>query len=360
MRAFRQLFLANLREFMRDRMALFWTIAFPVLFIVIFGTIFGQDSNFSADVGLVVEDQGPAAERQVATLREVEPLKLSEGGREERLAVLRAGDLDAVIVIPAGTSAAFEAGKTAPVQVHLDPSRSNSTTILPMIERVVQGVGQQLKPTPAVFAVEPVQVQSVRLSVLDFLLPGILAMSIMQLGLFATALPLISLRQQGILRRLGATPLPRGTLLAAYIAMRLIMAFIQAGIIILVGVFGFGATMAGSWMTFVVLLMLGALTFISIGFLIAAVARTEEAGNALTSTLQFPMMFLSGIFFPLSIMPDFLKPVINALPLTYLADAMRQEMISSTPYHSMGTNVAVMLAWLAATTMISIRFFKWE
>jgi ABC-2 type transport system permease protein len=359
-KAFTQLFLANLREFARDRMALFWTIAFPVLFILIFGLIFSRDNSFSADLGLVVEEQGAAAQKLAQTFKSLDIFEISEGSREEELAALREGERDGVLIIPAGASDAIGSAATAQIELHYDPSRSSSPIITSIVGEVLQKAAQQIRPQPEVFKLNLATVQAKQLRSIDYLIPGILAMSILNLALFATAQPIISLRSQGVLRRLGATPLPRSTLLAAYIAMRVLIALLQTAIIVAVGILIFGLTMAGSWLVFGGILLLGTLAFIAIAFLIAAIAKTEESGGALTSAVQLPMLFLSGIFFPTSVMPDFLRPVADALPLTYLADALRQVMVSATPDHSMLTNTLVLLGWLLVSSALAIRFFRWE
>jgi ABC-2 type transport system permease protein len=360
MNAFTQLFLANLREFARDRMALFWTLAFPVVFILIFGLIFGRPDTFSADLGLVIEDNGAAAQELAQTLKRVDVLKISEGARQAELDALRGGDRDAVVVIPAGASDAIARAEAAPVELHYDPARSSSQIVVSIVEQSLQSAAQRIRPQPEIFKLNPVTVQAKQLRAIDYLIPGILAMSILNLALFATAQPIISLRSQGVLRRLGATPLGRPTLLAAYIAMRVLIALTQTAIIVAVGVALFGLTMSGSWLLFGGVLLLGTLSFIAIAFLIAAIAKTEESGSALTSALQLPMMFLSGIFFPIEALPGFMRPVTNALPLTYLADALRQVMVSATPYHSMAVNGMVLLGWLVVSGALAIRYFRWE
>jgi ABC-2 type transport system permease protein len=286
--------------------------------------------------------------------------KITQGSRQDELAALREGERDAVLIIPAGASDAVSRGTAAPIELHYDPSRSSSQIIVSIVGEVLQGASQRVKPQPEVFKLDLVTIQAKQLRSIDYLIPGILAMSILNLALFATAQPIISLRSQGVLRRLGATPLPRSTLLAAYIAMRVLIALLQTGIIVAVGIILFGLTMAGSWLLFGGVLLLGTLAFIAIAFVIAAIARTEESGGALTSAVQLPMLFLSGIFFPVSIMPDFLRPVADALPLTYLADALRQVMVSATPDHSMLTNTLVLLGWLVVSSAVAIRFFRWE
>lgn len=360
MKAFSQLLLANLREFARDRMALFWTLAFPVMFILIFGLIYGSPSAFRSNLGLVIEDQGAASQQLKQRFADTQVFEISIGDRDAELAALHSGERDAVLIIPSGVSAAIAQGKTAPVELYYDPARNSNQIVLPVVAQTMAGLANELRPQPEVFALEQIAIQARQLRPMDYLIPGILAMSILNLALFATAQPIISLRSQGILRRLGATPLPRTTLLSAYISLRLLIALVQMGIIVAVGVAFFGLALTGGWLALIGVLLLGTLAFIAIAFVIAAIARTEESGAALTSAVQLPMLFLAGIFFPIKALPAFLQPVSALLPLTYLADSLRQVMVGATPDNSMLVNIAVLLAWLLGCGLVAVRFFKWE
>ncbi len=106
--------------------------------------------------------------------------------------------------------------------------------------------------------------------------------------------------------------------------------------------------------------MLGALAFTSIGYVIASFARTEEAANGMTQIIQFPLMFLSGIFFPLEIMPEWLRGFATFMPLTYLGDALRQTMVGGTPFAPLGVDALVLAGWLVVSLAISARFFRWQ
>jgi ABC-2 type transport system permease protein len=118
--------------------------------------------------------------------------------------------------------------------------------------------------------------------------------------------------------------------------------------------------LTGSWLEIIGIVFLGAVTFVSIGYVIASFARTEEAANGMTSIVQFPLMFLSGIFFPLEILPSWLRSVATVMPLTYLGDALRQVMVGGTPFVPLGVDVAVLAGWLVVCLGISARFFRWQ
>jgi ABC-2 type transport system permease protein len=140
---------------------------------------------------------------------------------------------------------------------------------------------------------------------------------------------------------------------------RLSIAAAQAALILGIGAYAFKVHIANP-LEVAALVLLGALMFVSLGYLIASVARTQDSATGISQAINFPMMFLSGIFFPLAVLPTFLLPVVRALPLTYLADAIRQVMIGSTPDFPLMTDVAIVGAWIVGCTLLSMRFFRWE
>ena len=115
-----------------------------------------------------------------------------------------------------------------------------------------------------------------------------------------------------------------------------------------------------NWAMLAGFVVLGALTSVSMGYVIAAFLRTEEGAIPVIQLIFMPMMFLSGIFFPVEMMPGFMKPILTALPLTYLGDALRQIMAEATPLHAMATNTYVLTGWLVLCVALTIRFFRWE
>lgn len=361
MKAFVQLYLASLKEFLRERMTIFWTLAFPLVFIVLFGVLFSFGGDNQFNIGLVVEDEGATAQQVAAFLRQVSVFEISETGRESELAALREADRAAVIVLPAGLSDAVAAKQPTPIVVFYDPaSQQTSQIVLTITRQVLEQVDRQLTGTQPAFVIQEETVQASELRTIDFLLPGILAMALMQLGLFGTAQPLVELRVQGVLRRLSATPLPRWTVLASQLAMRLTIALAQTVIIVAFGVLLFQVPFQGNPVLLLAIVILGALTFISLGYLVAAFSKNQETASGISSLINFPMLFLSGVFFPVELVPDFLRPVIAIIPLTYLVDALRQVMIGTNPLFPLPVDVGVLLAWFAGSLVIAIRFFKWE
>jgi ABC-2 type transport system permease protein len=360
MNALWQLTRANLKSFLRDRAALFWTIAFPLLFVVIFGLIFSGNPT-PASYGFADLDGSPASAQLREAFDATEGVSLVEGTEEELLAKMRDGEVNAVIVVPAGYGDTVAAkGAPASLVVYTDPSQAQAEGATQRLVGYVLGVvNQTASGQPPAVVPDFQTIQTNDFNYLSYLIPSILGMSLMQGGVFA-AVPLVADREKLILKRLGATPLRRWQLVGSNVLVRLLIALVQTLIIIGVGTAVFGLETTGRWVAAAAFVVLGSLTFIAIGYVIASFTRTEEAANGVTQVVQLPMMFLSGIFFPIATMGDVLQGIARFLPLTYLADALRQVMVDGTPYAPLWTCALVLVGWLGASFLISARFFRWQ
>jgi ABC-2 type transport system permease protein len=356
------LYIASIKEFVRDRATIFWTLAFPLIFILLFGVIFNGGGSPNYTVGMVNEDNGPVGQALASAFKLFPSLKIENGDRANELDKLKKGQVDMVIVIPPDVSQSVAQKQTATVQMYDDPSAGQASSQIKqsLVQAVVANFNKAATNVAPPLALQSNSILTQKLTYVDFLVPGILAMALMQLGLFGTATPLVTLRQEQVLRRLGATPLPRWQLLASQIMLRLTIALVQTGLILALSVWAFKVQIQGSILAVLGLVVLGAIAFISLGYLIAAISKTVDAANGITSAVNFPMMFLSGIFFPLAALPTFLAPFVRALPLTYLGDALHQVMTGGTPAFPMWVNLAVLAGWTLVCSLLAIRLFKWE
>lgn len=360
MSIFKHVFVANFKEFIRDKTALFWFLAFPIIFIFIFGIVFSGGGEQSFTIGLVNETDSAFADQMAQHLESVPTFNIEYGSYEQEKEALNSGKRSMVLVLPDINPAEMQQGKKYNINLLYDAAEQQTSQILiSVVRQIFSEVERKITGNPRIFEIKTETVQAESLSDFDYILPGILAMALMQLGLFGGT-QFLSLREQGIIRGLGVTPLPRGTLLSSEILIRLIMALVQTFIIIFLGTMVFDVQIVGSLLQVVGLVILGALTFISLGYMLIAFASSPESGQGLIQIVQFPMMFLSGIFFPINFMPDYIKPVVKAIPLTYLGDALRQVMVGASAEHAMGTNVTVLSVWLVITLAIAIKFWRWE
>ncbi len=362
MKALRALTIANIRGYVRDRQALFWTLAFPLIFVFLFGSIFSGGSD-RRDVGWVDEDGTPASAQLRAAFAVPPNVKLVDTGRDDALAAMKKGDTSGVIVVPKGYSTAVPAAASDPsrqatITYFVDPSQQSAAGFM---AAYVNGVLAQvnLGGRQVAIASQVQTLQTENLNAISYLVPSILGMALMQTGIFA-AIPLVADRQKLILKRLAATPLRRWQLIGSNVILRLIIALIQFVLIVSVGILVFKVQIVGNLAAMAGLAVLGSLAFTSLGYVIATLAKTEDAANGMTSVIQFPLMFLSGTFFPIAAMPDVLQTVARFLPLTYLSDALRQVMVGGAALAPLGACVAILVGWTIVCFGFAARRFQWQ
>ena len=354
---------ANIRSYLRDRAALFWTLAFPLIFIFMFGFIFQGGGDFSVTIAWVDEDGSPASSELRSAFDSVDSNELVDLDLDAARVQMQDGDVSTIVVVPEGYGEAVAAasagsGPPAAITVYTDPSRESATAAVSQsIGAVLGAVNLGGRPPLVVPQAETIQTEN--LNFISYFVPSMLALSVMQVGIFA-AIPLVADREKLILKRLAATPLRRWQLVGSNVLMRLLIALAQAVIIVAVGVAVFGVQITGPWALSVVFVVLGSVAFLALGYVIASFAKTEDAANGMTSVVQFPMMFLSGTFFPIEQMPDFLQGIARLIPLTYLADALRQVMVGGAAFAPLWVCALVLVGWLVVCFGIAARKFRWQ
>ena len=185
-------------------------------------------------------------------------------------------------------------------------------------------------------------------------------MSIMQMGLFSVAFSFVQLKSRGILRRLLATPVRPASFLFAQVSTRLTVSVLQTLVLIGLAVVAFDIHLAGNLGAIVLLALLGGAVFVSMGFAVSGWAGSEDVAAPVANAIALPMMFLSGVFFPRDAMPETLRAVADFLPLSYLADALRDVAIDGQTLWSQWDDVLGLTVWLAVTFFVAVRLFRWE
>lgn len=336
------------------------------MFILIFGWVFSDMGIQTFEIGLVVGDGSSNSARIISEglnqiiIDDEKVFEVEEMEANLAMDKLRDGSIDAVIVVPENMDNSVDTTVAMNLEIHYDPSQISKRQILiPILKEVINQIDHSMQSCPQLISLEEHNTQSKDLRYIDYLVPGILGMSLMFTGIFV-GVPVIQQRQAGIIRRLGCTPLRRSTQVFGELAFRMIIVILAAFLIIMVGWLVFDVQMVGNWASLFGIVILGTLVFSSIGYLIAAFIKTEEGAIPIINAITFPMMFFSGTFFKVTNMPSFIDPVVKILPLTYLSDALRQIMVDGTPLHSMTTDVAVMTGWTVICLTITVRFFRWD
>jgi len=355
MKALRHMILANLKMSVRNRTALFWNLAFPLIFIVLFQFVFSGD-DVSINIGIVGEDTSPVSQQVASEMRGADGFNVSSGSRESELDRLDNGDRSVVVVFAPGMS-----GSELDADLYWDESDPQLGQIaLSAVNQFLSNANAGMATDAPVIAVETQAVESSELEYMDFLIPGILAMSIMNSGMIGLASAFVTYRERGILRRIRATPFPISSFILARIISQLVVSVAQAGVLIGTGMLIAGLTINGNLLNVFVMVTLGSLAFLSLGFVVAAFARNQETADSLANAFTFPMLFLGGVFFPVDSAPEWLQPIMRLIPLRYLVDGLRDLMVRDATLPDEWLNLLVMLGTCVVGFALALRFFRWE
>ena len=357
------LFMASVKMFVRNRVALFFSLFLPLVIMLIFGMLNFEGST-TVTLGVVDEAGTEASAAFLDALDDYDYLELSEGDREGELAALEAGDRGFVLVIPDAFEPAL-GGETGLVAYASSSDPSQAQVGQGLLQQAVGGALARAAGAPLPSgggAGAPVTFESVEsrdLGYIDFLVPGIVGMTVMQLGLFGVAFGFVQLKRTGALRRLFATPTSPAYFLSAQVASRLALGYLQVAILIGIGVW-FGLQMFGSWFVLALIVGLALLIFLAIGFAVAGWAKNEDQAAPVANLISLPMLFLSGVFFPRDAMPEFLRGVTQFMPLTYVNEALRAVMNDGAALVDLGPQLLGMGVWAVITFVVAVRLFKWE
>jgi len=341
-----ELTLSRMREFLREPEAVFWVFAFPVLMALALGVAFRSQKPQEVVAGVVSDNtpQSPQAQQMVQALQSAGGIRVRTLAPGEVDAALRNG-LVSVVVFP-GT----------PPGYRYDPTRPESHVGRLTVDQALQrAAGRRDAWTP-----RDEQVVTPGSRYIDWLLPGLLGMNIMGTGLWSTGFSVVMARSRKLLKRLVATPMPRGIYLLSHMLARLGFLVLEVATLLIFGYFAFGVRVQGSIAAVATLCLLGALSFSGLGLLIASRARTVEGVSGLMNVTMLPMWLLSGVFFASSNFPDIAQPVIQLLPLTALNNALRGVMIEAKPLTALIREIATLGGWGLVTFALAIKLFRWR
>jgi ABC-2 type transport system permease protein len=352
------LFVACFKMFVRNRAALFFSLFVPLLIMLIFGVLnFGGTTSIS--LGLVDKADNPASHALVSALEANPSFEITPGARDAELAELKQGHRDLVLVIPDGYQGSVTSGSSALI-AYSNQSKPEQAQIggllLNAVVGQVLGGGGGRAGSPLV-SVEPLAGRS--LGYIDFLVPGILGLTLMQLGLFSVSFGFVQLKRTGALRRLFATPTSPAYFLAAQVTSRLIIGMAQVLVLLGVGLW-FGLHLVGSIPLLLAISLLGSIIFLAIGFSIAGWAKNEDQAAPVANLVSLPMTFLSGVFFSRDALPAFLRTVTDYLPLTYLNHALRSVINDGVGVGAIAGDLLGMAVWAVIAFLLAVRLFKWE
>jgi ABC-type polysaccharide/polyol phosphate export permease len=342
----RQLTLTRFREFVREPEALFWSLAFPILLSVGLGIAFRNRPADVARVAVVAEPASAPAQVVLDALRTSASIVAESLDATSARIALRTGRVALVV----------HATGNGEVRYEYDDTRPDSRTARLLADEAIQRGRGRRDPV----AVADLQVRETGSRYIDFVIPGLLGMGLMGNGIWSIGFSIVDARRKRLLKRFMATPMSRAEYLASFVISRFALLVVEVLVLVGFAALVFGVPLRGSLWQLAGICVLGALGFCAIGLLIAARPKTIEGANGLMNLAMLPMWILSGVFFSSENFPHALQPVVQALPLTAVNDALRANMLRGAGLDVVGPELGIILAWGVASFVLALRLFRWR
>jgi len=358
-RAMRSLIKASLQAILKSPSAIIFTIAFPLIFILVFGFL-GEGAGFNIKVATAPGSDTTSALYNI--LHQVPVLRWSDKDSAGVNKLLQKGDIVATIAVqkqPEGTKPEYKILINA-ASTEID----KAAQLKNILTGIIQAQDPEVQKRQAELVEINMHIAEVRdYKTIDFILPGQLSFSLLASGVFGTAFVFFNLRQTLVLKRFFATPVRKGVIVISEGIARMLFQMIGAIIIISIGHIFFGYTLYHGWLTFIEMLAVCAialLIFMGFGFIISGIAKSESAIPPFSNLVTLPQFLLAGTFFSIDNFPKWLQPFCKALPLTYLNDALRKIAFEGAGFWDVRTDILVLMLWGVVIYAIAGRTFKWE
>ncbi len=334
-----QLTLVRFREFFREPEAVFWVFVFPLLLAAGLGIAFRNRPPEVLKIGTVT-----AALQQ--SLGKEKLLDVTQFSEQAAATALREGKV-VLLAVP---------GASGAVVYRYDDTNPEGRTARLLADQALQRAGGRTDPVPASdqFTREPGS------RYIDFLIPGLLGMNLMGSAIWSMGFAIVDARRRKLMKRLVATPMPRHYYLLSFVFSRLSMLVVEVVFLLGFGNLVFQVPIRGSLLALAGLCVLGSLAFGAIGLLIASRVQTIEAASGLMNLVMLPMWIFSGVFFSSQRFPEMLQPVIKALPLTAVIDALRANLLQGAGVVRVAPQMGILALWLLVCFALALRLFRWR
>lgn len=347
---------ASFRSIIRSPSAVVFSLAFPLIFILVFGFIGG--GGVTVDVG--VDKASDTSNFFYHALKNIKVVRLIEDQTAAEMASdLDKGRIDAIINIKKNN-------QQPPFIVNVQYTKASlekGNILKSVLNNMLYEANRRPDAPPPVAELRESTVEGRIYKTIDFILPGQLGFSLLSSGVFGTAFVFLSLRMTLVIKRFFATPVKRYSIVLGEAIARMAFSLLGALFIILIGHFFFGFTLINGFVTVLQMLFLsaiGLIVFMGFGFVVSGIAKNESSVPPIANIITLPQFLLSGTFFSVSAFPSWLQPISRALPLTYLNDAMRKVAFEGATLFDVSHQLLIMLIWGIAIYALAVKTFKWE
>jgi ABC-2 type transport system permease protein len=355
-------FTINLKRLFRDRLALFFTFLFPLIFLFVFGSL-SHNNSVSLNVAVINESNSSFATSYVKTLEHSKLLKVNKDIKtfSEANTRMSRGEIDATIELPRDFGQAQNGTPSGQAIVHYTQNNEQAAqTLVSVLQGQFQGINAKFVTTKTPFTVTSKQSNEHSLSAFDYTFTGLLGFSILGAGIFGPMNVFPELKKMGILRRLHTTPLRVWQYFLANMLGNAVTGLLSILVMFVVAVAIFHLKIVGNLAELAVFLAFGIIVILGIGLALGGWAKNERQAAPLGNIIVFPMMFLTGVFFPRFLMPQWLQHVTTYMPLTPVIDGARMILTEGKHLIDLGPQLGVMAVWLVIVYAIAFRVFRWE
>jgi ABC-type multidrug transport system permease subunit len=339
------LLMARMLELKREPEVVFWVFIFPLLLALGLGIAFRNKPGDAVSVAIVQGAGTQDTQSLLARSAQHDLFKVRVLDADEAHQGFRLGKFD-VVIEPDGRGA---------LQYRYDPARPESVLAKAEVNDALQAAAgrKDAIANTAVTSSEPGS------RYIDFLIPGLLGMNLMNSGMWGIGFALVDMRQRKLLKRFVGTPMRRGDFLLALASSRLILMIIEVGLLLVFGALFFHMRVLGSVAEIALIAAIGSLTFGGVGLLTASRAQKIESVSGLINLVMMPMWIFSGVFFSYERFPAIIHPLIKLLPLTALNDALRASILEGTPLLHQLPRLLVMIVWGGVSFALALKWFRW-
>ncbi len=347
------------KEYMRSRIGLFFALIFPIILIVLFGAIFSGGSSGPISVYYQNHDSGPVSSAFLSALNQTKAVQMIQVSPSVNFTQYLLSNSDSEgMMIPANFSNSYIAGHGINVTMYTNPTDSSSAEVLGVIGEVINSFNLGRAHAAPVVQINSQSIKPQSYKYIDFLVPGLIGFSILTSPMFSMVNISAEYKKNKIFRQLSLTPLTKGEWLTSKIIWYIILSVASFFLMTLFGIELFGAKVTFSlWIA--PFLLVGPIFFVALGMLVGTITKSQESAGVIGNIITFPMMFLSGTFFPVSEMPTYLQNIAHVLPLFYLIDGLNDVMIYNN-YNKALTDILVLVVIAAVIFVAAVRVFKWR
>jgi ABC-2 type transport system permease protein len=376
----------DLMELFRNRMGLVLLILMPLFMMAMVGFIFPSSNSSLSNVPIALanEDTGfsgySLSSTFITALNGINDatgmMKLTDtSSLADIREMIQTGNAEGGIIISSDFTSNIMNGQQGTITIVTDQSNPQMSAMIQAVLNQVfeqmgtalaqQNVAQQLgiDPSNALAVVKPynIQVQGSiegEFSYFDFIAPGIMAMTVMMSVMTGLPAAISQEREVGTLDGMMVAPINRLSVILGKTLAQMARGILQGVLILVLAITVFGVTVHGSIFLVFALLLLGVFSFVGLGVVLTSFAKDQETAVMMMTTIMFPMMFLSGVFFPIQQMPWFMQGISKFLPLTYVADSLRKVMVLGADIPAISTELSILIIFGAVMTAIAVPVFK--